>query len=134
MKLALKEARNAYAINEVPVGAVLVKEGKVIASAHNQSVKHAEFLILQDCHHLMDCDLYVTLEPCCLCAGLIAHTRIRRLYFGAYDIKTGFVDNNAKVFTFTHHKPEVIGGIMESQCARLLRDFFQQRRYPNAKG
>ena len=129
MENAFYQAQKANLENEVPVGAVLVKNHRIIAKSHNNGKLHAEFLLLKTCAILDDCDLYVTLEPCCLCASLIAHTRIRRLYFGAYDPKTGGVEHNAQVFNYTHHKPEVIGGILEQDCAKLLTSFFKRIRF-----
>jgi tRNA(adenine34) deaminase len=129
MKDALYYAQKANVKNEVPVGAILVRNQNIIGKSYNKGRVHAEFLLLKTCTIFDDCDLYVTLEPCCLCASLIAHTRIRRLYFGAYDPKTGGVEHNAQVFNYTHHKPEVIGGILEQECAKLLSSFFKHIRF-----
>ncbi|CAO4837233.1 MAG: tRNA-specific adenosine deaminase [Holosporales bacterium] len=138
MQKAYEQAQKAFLKNEVPVGAVLVQNGKIIASAHNLSeqnnnpLHHAEMLVLEKalCNqkYLTDCDLYVTLEPCCLCAGAIALSRVRRVYFGAYDPKGGFVDHNGRIFETSCHKPEVYGGIMEKICQNILTDFFKTRR------
>lgn len=143
MQLALAEARRAAAVGEVPVGAVVVDAaGRLIASAHNRvesdrdPTAHAEILALREAGRrqgtprLADCDLYVTLEPCPMCAQAIAFARIRRLYFGAPDPKGGGVEHGARVFAASscHHRPEVYGGIGERPAAELLRAFFQERR------
>lgn len=142
MGLAMAEARAAAGRGEVPVGAVVVRDGAVIASAGNASralrdpTAHAEILaIRRACETLGDerltgCDLYVTLEPCTMCAGAISFARIRRLYFGAYDPKGGAVENGVRFFSrgTCHHAPEVYGGIRESEAAELLREFFGERR------
>lgn len=140
MQRALDLAKTAYANDEVPVGAVIVYRQEVIAQAYNtmhknnNCLQHAEVEVIQKAlmqlrtATLPECDLYVTLEPCCMCAGAIAHARIRRVYFGAYDIKGGFVDNNGCAFNYTLHKPEVYGGILESECSQLLSHFFLQKR------
>jgi tRNA(adenine34) deaminase len=143
MDLALAEAAKAAAAGEVPVGAVLVDGAtrEVIASDHNRveaagdPLGHAELLVLKAGiaargGRLQGCDLYVTLEPCAMCAGAIAHARIRRLYYGADDPKGGGVAHGARVFAQAtcNHKPEIYGGIGAEPAARLLRDFFQARR------
>lgn len=137
MQLALNEAEIAAKRLSVPVGAVIVSEGKLIASAgneirqNNDPTAHAEILTIRkaaEClrtTHLTNCDIYVTLEPCAMCAQAISLARIRRLYFGAYDAKYGAVEHNARVFTYALHKPEVIGGIMETACSDLLKKFFR---------
>ncbi|MEM9715347.1 MAG: nucleoside deaminase [Pseudomonadota bacterium] len=139
---ALAEAEKAMALNEVPVGAVIVQNGQVIASAHNESklrpdaTAHAELLAIQKAmaalnqERLEGCDLYVTLEPCPMCAGAISHARIARLYFGASDPKSGGVLHGPKVFDHpqAHYKPEIYDGVDEAACAQLLRDFFESRR------
>ncbi len=135
-------AQQAAKAGEVPVGAVLVKDGAVLAQAHNlvltrrDPTAHAELLaIRQACQalgneRLEGCDLYVTLEPCPMCAQAISFARIRRLYFGAYDAKGGGVENGARIFAqpTCHHAPEVYGGIGEQACGQILKDFFAQRR------
>ncbi len=143
MDCALLEARKAFDTDEVPVGAVLVQNDKIIARAHNLMKKnksvlcHAEMLCIEEASRLLnspvldDVDLYVTLEPCAMCAGAIAHSRIRRVYFAAYDVKGGFVDHQAKIFNFTLHKPEVYGGISEKESQDLLKLFFQSKRFPS---
>ena len=142
MALALAEARLAAAAGEVPVGAVVVRDGAIIAAAHNapramrDATAHAELIaIRRACEILSDerltgCDLYVTLEPCTMCAAAISFARIRRLYFGAADPKGGAVENGVRFFSQAtcHHAPEVYGGINEREAAALLRDFFAERR------
>lgn len=127
---------------EVPVGAVVVKDGRIIARAGNRTEElrdpsaHAEILALREAGkmlgepRLMGCDLYVTLEPCPMCATAISFARIRRLYFGAYDPKGGGVDHGPKIYgqPTCHHAPEVVGGLEESRAGELLRNFFQDRR------
>ncbi|NNM56129.1 nucleoside deaminase [Acidocella sp.] len=139
MEHALAQARAAAAQGEIPVGAVVTDaSGAIIASAHNRTeatqnpTAHAEFLALQAAaaargeKYLADCTITVTLEPCVLCAGAIAAFRLRKLVFGAYDPKTGAVEHGPRVFTHatTHHKPEIIGGVRDSDCAALLASFF----------
>jgi tRNA(Arg) A34 adenosine deaminase TadA len=143
MQMALDEAAAAAKAGEVPVGAVLVSaDGKVLARARNQMrhrhdpTAHAEIgAIRAACEklgneRLNDCSLYVTLEPCPMCAGAIAEARIAKLFYGAADVKGGAVDNGIALFDqkSCHHKPEVIGGLRESDCAALLKDFFALRR------
>jgi len=143
MRLALEQAEMAGARGEVPVGAVIVSsDGEVIARAGNRTLElkdpsaHAELLAIReacktlDSERLVDCDLYVTLEPCTMCAGLISFARIRRLYFAAYDPKGGGVEQGAAFFAqqTCHHAPETYGGIEESDAVGLLLDFFKQRR------
>jgi tRNA(adenine34) deaminase len=142
MQIALEEARAAAARGEVPVGCVVVRDGEVIARAGNRTVAdkdptgHAELIAIRAAalalgsERLTDCDLYVTLEPCAMCAGAVAFARLRRLYFGAADPKGGAVDNGVRFFESPtcHHRPEVYGGIGESESAALLKDFFQARR------
>lgn len=144
MVLALAQARAAADIGEVPVGAVLVEaaSGRVLAEAGNRTeaerdpTAHAEMRVIRAAcaarraPRLEDCDLYVTLEPCPMCAAAISFARIRRLYFGAYDPKGGGVEHGAKVFerVTCHHRPEVYGGLLESEAADLLRRFFAERR------
>ncbi|KZE28003.1 nucleoside deaminase [Chelatococcus daeguensis] len=142
MAIALAEAEAAAARGEVPVGAVVVRDGLVLARAGNRTRElndpsaHAEMLAIREaCGVLADerlagCDLYVTLEPCPMCAAAISFARIRRLYFGAGDPKGGAVENGVRLYASPtcHHAPEVYGGIRESEAARLLRDFFRERR------
>lgn len=142
MDTALAEARLAGARGEVPVGAVVVQNGAVIGQAGNETraghdpTAHAEILAMRRActalgvERLINCDLYVTLEPCPMCAGAIANARIARLYFGASDPKSGGVLQGARVFDHPqcHHKPEVYDGLAEVECQTLLTDFFRERR------
>ena len=142
MEAALGEARAAAARGEVPVGAVIVKDGAVIAAAGNRTksdadpTAHAEMLAIRAAsaalgsERLTGCDLYVTLEPCAMCAGAIAAARVGRVYYGAADPKSGGVAHGARVFEHpqAHHVPEVYGGIGEDEAAALLRAFFADRR------
>ncbi|MBT3915561.1 MAG: nucleoside deaminase [Rhodospirillaceae bacterium] len=143
MELALSEAEQAAARGEVPVGAVLVNQaGEVLAKAGNQTEKlsdptaHAEMLVIQAATkasgspRLENCDLYVTLEPCSMCATAISFARVRRLYFGAFDSKGGGVEHGPKIYSqpTCHHAPEIYSGIAESRCSDLLKDFFANRR------
>ncbi len=142
MRAALDAAAAAATMGEVPVGAVVVHDGRVIATAANaprtrhDPTAHAEMLAIRAAaeaiggDRLSDCDLWVTLEPCAMCAGAIAHARIARLYYGADDPKGGAVENGPRLFAqpTIHHRPEVYPGIGEEEAARLLRDFFAMRR------
>jgi tRNA(adenine34) deaminase len=145
MALALAEAEAAAARGEVPVGAVLVdRDGCVLAAAGNRvetdrdPTAHAEMLVLRagaariGVTHLGECDLYVTLEPCAMCAAAIALARLRRLYFAAYDPKGGAVEHGPHLFeqSTIHHRPEVYGGIEEARAGNLLRAFFRDRGQP----
>src|SRR5450759_4914463 len=135
MEMALDQARAAGARGEVPVGCVIVREGEVVARAGNRTISdrdptaHAELLAIRQAaialgsERLVDCDLYVTLEPCAMCAAAMSFARIRRLFFGAGDPKGGAVENGVRFFSqpTCHHQPEVYGGINESECAGLLR-------------
>lgn len=147
MNEAIKQALKAKAIDEVPIGCIIVKDGKIFARAYNkreklnQSIAHAEILAIQKaCHklgswRLDECDLYVTLEPCPMCAGAIIQSRIKRVVFGAYDSKGGSVETCTKLFDvkeYNHH-PEYIGGILEIQCAQLLKEFFKEKRKKSKK-
>ena len=142
MQFALDEARAAGSRGEVPVGCVIVREGAVIARAGNRTLAdkdptaHAELLAIRQAaaalgsERLTDCDLYVTLEPCAMCAAAMSFARIRRLYFGAGDPKGGAVEHGVRFFASPtcHHRPEVYGGIGERDSAALLKEFFQARR------
>jgi tRNA(adenine34) deaminase len=142
MDMALEEARAAAARGEVPVGCVIVRDGGVIARAGNRTVAdrdptaHAEMLAIRDAAALLGlerldgCDLYVTLEPCAMCAAAASFARIRRLYYGAVDPKGGAVENGVQFFASPtcHHRPEVYGGMAEAEAGALLRDFFRERR------
>lgn len=142
MGRALDLARRAAAAGEVPIGAVVVKDGAVIAEAHNSPrtdhdpTAHAEVLAIRRAaqalgdERLTGCDLWVTLEPCAMCAGAIAHARIARLYYAASDPKGGAVEHGARVFDQPQclHRPEVYTGIGEAEAAEMLRGFFRERR------
>jgi tRNA(adenine34) deaminase len=142
MDIALDQARAAAAAGEVPVGCVIVREDTVIAKAHNRTLTdrdptaHCEMLAIRHAaaalasERLIDCDLYVTLEPCPMCAAAISFARIRRLYYGAADPKGGAVENGVRYFASPtcHHRPDVYGGMAEADAAALLKDFFRARR------
>ena len=142
MDMALAEARAAAAAGEVPVGCVVVRGGEVIARAGNRTLAgkdptaHAEMLAIRAAalaigsERLADCDLYVTLEPCAMCAAALSFARIRRLYYGAADPKGGAVENGVRFFSSPtcHHRPEIYGGIGEAEASALLKDFFRARR------
>ena len=142
MKKALAQARVAYRKNETPIGAVIVKDGKVIARAHNRretgknALYHAEILAINKAckklggWRLFECDMYVTLEPCLMCAGAIVQSRIRNLYFGAYDKKGGGVGSLVDIPSLegVTQKVNTRGGILEEECSSLLKDFFKNLR------
>jgi len=142
LQIAFEEAEAAGGRGEVPVGAVVVRNGQVIAQAGNRVEEfndpsaHAEILAIRAAGQvlseprLIGCDLYVTLEPCPMCATAISFARIRRLYYGAYDPKGGGVDHGPKIYgqPTCHHAPEVIGGLDEARAGELLRTFFRERR------
>jgi tRNA(adenine34) deaminase len=142
MDLALAEARAAAAAGEVPVGCVVVRDNAVIAQAGNRTIRdrdptaHAEMLAIRAAaatlgsERLIDCDLYVSLEPCAMCAAAMSFARIRRLYYGAADPKGGAVENGVRFFAAPtcHHRPDVYGGIGEAEAASLLTEFFRARR------
>jgi cytidine deaminase len=140
---ALEEAAKAFERGEVPVGAVIVEtSGNIIARAGNETrgrmdpSAHAELIAIRKAcntlktERLLNCDMYVTLEPCAMCAALIAHARIKRVYFAASDPKSGGVQQGARVFEHkqTHHVPEIYSGIGEEKAVKLLRDFFAEKR------
>lgn len=142
MKEALKEAQKAYDKLEIPVGAIIVKDDKIIARAHNlketkfDTTKHAEILAIQKASkklkswRLLDCDMYVTLEPCSMCAGALINSRIRKVYIGANDEKTGAVGsvfNLLEDYTF-NHKVEIEKGLLKDDCEKILKDFFKELR------
>lgn len=142
MKQALKEAQKAYEKLEVPVGAIIVKDGKIIARAHNQketkfdTTKHAEILAIQKASkklnswRLIDCEMYVTLEPCSMCAGALINSRIKKVYIGASDEKTGAVGsvfNLLEDYTF-NHKVEYEKGVLQEKCESILKEFFKELR------
>ena len=140
MQMAVDEALKAAERNSVPVGAVIICKSKIIASAGNEVLKnrdptaHAEILAIRRACEILkttilnECDMYVTLEPCAMCAQAISLARIRRLYFGAYDEKYGGVIHGTQIFHHSLHKPEVIGGISETQCTEILKTFFESKR------
>ncbi len=144
MQQALAEARAAARRGEVPVGAVMIRDGRVIAAAGNRveeladPTAHAEMLVIRAAAaalgspRLEGCDLYVSLEPCAMCATAIAFARLRLVVFAAYDPKGGGITHGARIFdrTTCHHRPEVIGGVCETEAAGLLKDFFRARRSP----
>lgn len=142
MKEALKEAKKAYDKLEVPVGCVIVKDGKIIARGYNQketkkdTTKHAEIIAIKkaskklDAWRLLDCEMYVTLEPCSMCAGAIINSRIKKVYIGTMDEKTGACGsklNLLKDYTF-NHKVEIETGIMQEECEAILKQFFKKLR------
>ena len=144
MKLALNEAGDSQRRGEVPVGAVVVnpQNGEILAQAGNRTEElrdptaHAELLAIRAAagrlgsSRLLNCDVYVTLEPCAMCAAAIALAKLRKLVFGAYDPKGGAVEHGPRLFSHptVHHRPEIIGGVMELDCAELLTTFFRDRR------
>ena len=145
MRLAIDQAHNALLVGEVPVGAVLVKDGTVIATGYNHPIgmhdptAHAEIRALRAAaellgnYRLVDCELFVTLEPCAMCSGAIMHARLRRLVFGASDPKTGACGIVLDLFNDArlNHHTEVTAGVLATDCGSLLRDFFAQRRAQN---
>jgi len=142
MLLALSEARGAAEAGDVPVGALLMRDGAVIARAGNRTLRdqdptaHAEVLVIRDAAaqlnrwRLDDCTLYVTLEPCAMCAGAIVLARLRKVVFGAWDEKAGMAGSVGDVLRHPrlNHRPEVLGGVLADDCATLLRDFFAVKR------
>lgn len=148
MSEAIRQAKKAAAIGETPVGAVIVKDGKIIARAYNKretkknSLCHAELAAINKAckrlggWRLFGCDLYVTLEPCPMCAGAIIQSRIDRVFFGAYDYKAGCAGSRLNLFEekLFNHDVEVAGGIMEDKCAVLLSDFFKELRQKKKSG
>lgn len=142
MRLALDQAHNALLVGEVPVGAVILREGKVIATGYNRPITthdptaHAEIVALRHAatllenYRLPECELYVTLEPCAMCAMALLHARFKRVIFGATDPKIGAAGSVLDLFAEPrlNHHTEVIGGVMPAACRQLLRDFFAQRR------
>jgi tRNA(adenine34) deaminase len=142
MHEALRQAQKAYAAGEVPVGAVIARDGKIIARAHNQvellkdATAHAEMLSLTEAEaavgdwRLTDCDLYVTKEPCPMCAGALVHTRIRRVIFGCADPAAGAAGSmiNLLQMQTLNHRSAITSGVLQPQCAAILQDFFRKRR------
>ena len=144
MAVAIKQAVSSANSQEIPVGAVLVdvSNGQIVAQSGNTTransdpTAHAEVNVIRarcadlGVQRIPNHDLYVTLEPCPMCASAISNARIRRVYFGAYDPKSGGIDHGAKIFTHPqcHHKPDIIGGVMEKECGDLLKGFFEKKR------
>lgn len=142
MKAAYKEAQKAFIEDEVPIGCVIVKDGKIIARAHNKKEKknsaifHAEIECIKKTNkkvndwYLKDCDIYVTLEPCMMCTGAIINSRIRKIYFACKDPKGGAIVSNINILQIKNinHYPEIEYGIMENECSELLKEFFRNKR------
>jgi tRNA(adenine34) deaminase len=142
MRLALEHASLAEHAGEVPVGAVVVHEGKVVGTGHNRNLldydptAHAEQVALRDAgkslgnHRLIGCDLFVTIEPCAMCAGALIHARIRRLVYGSPDLKAGAVDSVLQVVNHPrlNHKIEVVSGVLAAECAAKVQEFFRNKR------
>ena len=146
MELAIQHAKKAALFNEVPVGAVLIyeKNQEVLSVRHNETqaqnnpLKHAEILVIEEAYKLKKCRyldkaiIYVTLEPCAMCAAAISEARIKKLYFGAYDEKKGAIENGIRIFSNNNYfKPEVYGGIKEKECSKILKNFFSNVRKAN---
>lgn len=141
MHLALEQAHLAYQIGEVPVGAVVVKDGEIVGTGYNRretdknAVAHAELLAIDDAckrlggWRLWECELYVTLEPCPMCAGAIINSRIKRLIYGASDKKAGSVESVVRMFDLPYnHKPPYTAGVLEEECSQILKSFFKEMR------
>lgn len=141
MKEALKEAKKAYKKEEIPVGAVIVKDGKIIARGHNlketkvDTIKHAEIIAIQKAEkklnswRLEDCYMYVTLEPCSMCAGAIINSRIKKVYIGTMDEKTGACGSVLNLFEYNfNHKVELETGILKEECRKIIQEFFKSLR------
>lgn len=142
MRAALKEAEKARQLDEVPIGCVIVKDDKIIARGHNlretrqQSINHAEIIAIQKAckkigsWRLEDCELYVTLEPCCMCAGAILQSRIKTVIYGAADPKGGSIESTLHMYEQSgyNHYPDVTSGVLQNECAQLLKDFFKEKR------
>jgi cytosine deaminase len=141
MNLAIEEAKKAESRGSVPVGAVIVRDDQVISTAGNEVIKnlnpiaHAEILAIHraclffNSSNIKGCDIYVTLEPCAMCAQAISMSRVRRLYFGAYDIKYGAIEKLPYILDYAIHKTEVVGGVLETQCVKILQNFFIKKRF-----
>jgi tRNA(adenine34) deaminase len=147
MREALRQAKKAYEAGEVPVGAIVVRAGRIIGRAYNQvellkdATAHAEMLALTQAEaavgdwRLLDCDLYVTKEPCAMCAGALVHVRIRRVIFGCADPRAGAAGSiiNLLQLPSLNHRCEITSGILQNECAAILQDFFRNRRDPQGK-
>lgn len=143
MEMAIKQAKIAYNNGEVPVGVVIEKNGLVLVENFNQietsksPINHAEIIAIQQASNLLnskyleDCNIYITLEPCHMCMGAISLSKIKKVIFGAYSKKFGSVEHNGKIINHLSHKPEIYGGIMESQCQNLMESFFKTLRSEN---
>ena len=139
MLLAIKEAKKAAEKGEVPVGAAIFKNGELVAKSHNETIDkknpcaHAELLAIERAfektgdYRLTDCEMYVTLEPCPMCAGAIALARLKRVYFGAYDAENGVFGGKIDIHKELNFKSEIYGGICEKECSEILRNFFKKR-------
>jgi tRNA(adenine34) deaminase len=148
MHEALRQAKKAYDADEVPVGAVVVREGKIIGRAYNQvellkdATAHAEMLALTQAEaavgdwRLIDCDLYVTKEPCAMCAGALVHVRIRRVIFGCADPRAGAAGSIVNLLRMStlNHQCEITAGVLQSECVEILQDFFRRKRASGACG
>ena len=142
MKEALKEAKKAYKKEEIPVGAVIVKEGKIIARGHNlretknSSISHAEILAIEKANkklnawRLENCEMYITLEPCMMCTGAIIQSRLKKIYIGTRDIKGGSIESSIEIKKVRNinHYPDYEIGILEDECSKILKDFFKEKR------
>lgn len=144
MEIALEEARKAYEKNEVPVGAVIVKDNKIIARAHNtreqdqSALGHAEILVIKTANEILQswrldsCSLYVTIEPCQMCSGAIIQSRIENVYYGAVDLKSGAHQSILNLFEYPfNHKVNVVGGVLKEECSNLMTSFFKEIRNKN---
>ena len=139
---ALKEARKAYDLGEIPIGAVIVKDDEIISRHHNRreldhdATAHAEILVIREACEILDrwrltgCTLYVTIEPCPMCAGAIINSRIDRVVYGSSDYKGGAVESLFNVLTHPglNHEPEILSGVMADECSEIMKDFFKERR------
>ena len=142
MQQAIEEAKKAYAVGEIPIGAVLVHEGTIISRHHNRreldhdATAHAEVLVIREANQLLDrwrltgCTLYVTIEPCPMCAGAIINSRIDRVVYGASDYKGGAVESLFNVLSHSglNHEPEILAGVLGDECSQLMKNFFKDRR------
>lgn len=145
MSLALKEAKKAALIDEVPIGCIIVKDNKVIARAHNKKETnfdpcgHAEIIAIKKASkklknwRLENCYLYVTIEPCMMCCGAIIQSRVEKVIYGAKDIKGGAIESSIKAFDAKNinHHPDIISGIMESECSQIIKNYFKKKREKN---
>jgi tRNA(adenine34) deaminase len=148
MEEALRSAQRALEAGEVPVGAVVVRDGRIVGRGWNRNIAdhdptaHAEIMAMREAgsamcnHRLVDCDLFVTIEPCAMCAGAMVHARIKRLVYGADDPKAGAIQSVMQVLNHPqlNHRVEVTGGVLAGRCAELLHTFFQNRRFQNRQG